>query len=278
MKVSSPKILMFDCLKFGRRFLKLGIAMIVMVFVGFGLSYGWQKLFVENDEFLVQEVSLKTMSGEDTLFLNHERLIEQTALDPATTIFTVDTDQLREALLELPEITDARVRRRLPGLLKIEVTERHPVAWVACRSLGIRERDRDLGLLVDVDGVVFPCASDALWDYADKLPVIMIKAAERSEIMEGQAITQKGLKHALELVNRAAEKLQGVESLAWVVVTDEIMLEIKTLGGVKATLSYYEQDRQLDNLSRLISHADEQGRSLAQVNLIPRRYVPVLFR
>lgn len=269
---------MFDFLKFGSRFLKLGIAMLVMLLVGFGLSYGWQKLFLENEEFLVQQVSLKTMYGEDTSFLDHERLVEQTGLDPAATIFSVDTEQLKNSLLELPEITEAKVSRRLPGLLKVEVTEREPVAWVACRSLGIRERDRDLGYLIDADGFVFPCASNTLWDYAENLPVIMIQTAEAGEIVKGEVLKQKGLRYALELVNRAAEKLQGSKGLAWVVVKDEILLEAKTLGGVSATLSYYEQDRQLDNLSRLISHADEQGKSLAQVNLIPRRFVPVYYR
>lgn len=269
---------MFDCLKFGARFMKLGIAMVVMVCVGFGLSYGWQKLFVENDEFLVQEVTLKTMEGEDTSFLNHERLVAQTGLDPAATIFSVDTDGLKESLLNLPEITAAKVSRRLPGILKIEVTERRPVAWVACRSLGIKERDRALGLLVDEDGIVFPCASEALWIYADKLPVVMVHTAEKDEIMVGEKISHKGLGYALDLVNLAAEKLQGVERPAWVVVKDEIILEMKTLGGVIATLSYYDQERQLNQLSRLISHAREQGEVFTKTNLIPRRFVPVQYR
>jgi len=207
---------MFDCLKFGGRFLKLGIAMLIMVCVGFGLSHGWQKLFVENDEFLVKEVSLKTMEGEDTLFLNHERLEKETNYDPADTIFAIDTDELEGSLLKLPEVMEAKVSRRLPGLLKIEVAERMPVAWVACRTLGIRERDRDFGLLVDADGFVFPCASESLWSYAGKLPVIMIQAAEKGEIVSGETLSQKGLKYALQLVNRAAKNLKGSESIAWV--------------------------------------------------------------
>lgn len=269
---------MFDFLKMGGRFVKLGVAMVVMVCVGFGLSYGWQKLFVENEEFLVQHVTLKTMDGDDPNFLNHERLVAHTGLDPAATIFSIDTDQLKESLLELPEITQAKVSRRLPGVLKVEVAERLPVAWLACRSLGIRERDRELGLLVDAKGIVFPCASEALWLYSDKLPVVMARSAEREEIVVGEAITHKGLKHALQLVNLSAEKLAGLERIAWVVVKDEIMLEMKTLGGVVATLSYYEQERQLTNLSRLLSHAHEQGERITEVNLIPRRFVPVHYR
>jgi len=252
--------------------------MIVMLCVGFGLSYGWQKLFVENDEFLVQNVSLQTMEGEDTAFLNHARLVAQTKLDPAATIFSIDTDELQDLLLALPEITEAKISRRLPGVLKVEVKERRPLAWVACRSLGIQERDRDSGLLVDVDGVVFPCASEALWDYADRLPVIMVPSADPSEIIEGEALTHQGLNYALDLVKRAEESLSGQDALAWVVVKDEIMLEMKTLSGVKATMSYYEQDRQVKNFVRLIAHAEDQGKSLAEVNLIPRRFVPVHYR
>ena len=278
LKVSSPRIMVFDFLKFGSRFLKLGIAMLVMLCVGFGLSYGWQKLFVENDEFLVQNVSLKTMDGEDTAFLNHARLVEQTKFDPAATIFSIDTDELEESLLALPEITVAKISRRLPGVLKVEVKERKPLAWVACRSLGIQERDRNSGLLVDVDGVLFPCASEALWDYADRLPVMMVPSANPSEIIEGEVLTHKGLIYALELVKRAEKNLTGQDALAWIVVKDEIMLEMKTLGGVKATMSYYEQDRQVENFVRLIAHAEDQGKSLTEVNLIPRRFVPVHYR
>ena len=106
LKVSSPRIVMFDCLKFCTRFLKLGIAMLVMVGVGFGLSFGWQKLFVENDEFLIGDISLTTMDGEDTRFLTHKRLEDETGLNPAMTIFSVDTDQVRDSLLALPEITE----------------------------------------------------------------------------------------------------------------------------------------------------------------------------
>ena len=170
------------------------------------------------------------------------------------------------------------MRRRLPHLLKIEVTEREPVAWVACRSLGIKERDREQGFLVDADGVVFRCVSDALWNYAETLPVVLTRTAEKKEIVEGEVISNKGLKYALKCVALASEKFEGRDSLAWVVVKDEIMLEMKTLDGVVATLSYYDQERQLRNFSWIVDQAREQGRDLATINLIPRRYVPVHYR
>ncbi len=278
LKVSSPRIVMFDFLKFVSRFFKLGVAMLVMVGVGFGLSHGWKKLFVENKEFLVSQVNLLTMDGDETEFLTHERLMARCGIDASATIFSLDTDRLKASLLELPEITDAKVSRRLPGILKIEVAERKPVAWVACRSLGIKERSRERGFLVDENHIPFPCASEELWKYGETLPVVLVQSAEKNEIVEGEPIAHEGLKYALDLIKLADEKLVGVEKPAWVMVKDEIMLEMKTLGGVLATLSYYDQERQLKNLSKLTSHAREQGKDLAQVNLIPRRFVPVHYR
>ena len=56
------------------------------------------------------------------------------------------------------------------------------------------------------------------------------------------------------------------------------MLEMKTLNGILATFSYYDQERKINNLVKLVSHADLQGKFLAKVNLIPRRFVPIHYR
>lgn len=278
LKVSSPRIVYFDCLKFAGRFVKLGLVLAIMVGVGVGLGYGWQKLFVENDEFVISRVEIFGPGGEEPRFLTHERMVNKTGLDLGKTIFAVESDELAESLSALPEVTSARVSRRLPGTLKVEVEERQPVAWVACRSLGIRERDRNKGLLLDREGVPFRCESQKLWEFSEQLPVVMVEEARVDEIREGVALEHKGLKHALALILRAQDLLDLTEQPLWVLVKDEIFLEMKTRGGVVATLSYYDQERQLEQLVKVTTHARRQGRELAQVNLIPRRYVPVHYR
>ena len=278
LKVSSPRIIFYDLVKVGVRCLKVGLLVAIMVGVGFGLSLGWQKLFVENDEFTISELSLKTFDGGAPRFLTHARMLEETGLDPDATIFSLDTDALAERLESLPELTGARVSRRLPGTLKIEVEERRPVAWVACRSLGIRERDRDLGLLIDVEGIPFKCSSEKLWEYAESLPVVLAGDLGDEKIVEGKPIEHRGLNYAFDAIKIASELLVGIERPAWVVVKDEITLEMKTLGGVHATLSYYDLHPQLTDFSKLVSHAQARGKELDRVNLIPRRFVPVHYR
>lgn len=278
LEVNSPRILFFDILKIGARFLRMGLAVLLMIAVGFGLKSGWEKLFVENDEFMISELLLKTFDGDEPRFLTHGRLLKETGLDPDATIFSLDTDELAESLEALPELTAARVSRRLPGTLKIEIRERQPVAWVACRSLGILERDRVYGLLVDSDGVPFQCSSEGLWEYGQKLPVVMVTEANVTEIVEGRPIEHHGLKYALDLVKISSEILIGTERPAWVMVKDEITLEMKTLGGTLATLSYYHLNRQLTDFSKLVSHARAHDKELEKVNLIPRRFIPVHYR
>lgn len=249
-----------------------------MIAFGFLLGMGWKKLFIDNDEFLISGISLETFEGEETEFLTYKRLVEETQLDKEATIFSLDTTDLRDRLLDFPEITEARVGRRLPGKLIIEVTERQPVAWLACRALGIVERDRELGLLVDQNNIPFRCASDSLWKFSEKLPVVMVPSAGAGEIVIGEPVSHVGLGHAFELVALAGDILEERDSPAWVIVEDEITLKMKTMSGILATFSYYELERQLESLSRSSAHAEMNGRSIARINLIPKRYVPVHYQ
>ena len=279
LKVNSPRIMFFDFLKMSGRMMKFSIILVVVMALGFAGRLGWEELFVKNtEEFGIKEVPLTNFDGESPRFLTHSRIVETTGLDLDASIFALDTDELEETLRNLPETTEARVTRRLPGTLKIEVSERTPVAWLDCSPLGIVQRDRAAGLLIDDQGVPFKCASQTLWDHAERLPVIRVLKAEDHEIMEGREIKHQGLEFALDLVMLASSRMEGMERPAWVIVRDEITLEMMTLGRTLATLSYYEQEHQLKKLEKLVSHARKKGRELATVNLIPNRFVPVHYR
>ena len=258
--------------------MKLGLALILMVGVGFGLGLCWQKLFVENDEFTISDVQIRTLDGEDARFLTRKRIQQRSGLSLDQTIFAIDVEELEVSLQALPEIKSVSISRRLPGILRVEIEERQPVAWLVCRSLGIVEHDRAEGLLVDEDGIPFKCDSEELWLATKKLPAVMVHRASEGEIVEGEAIEHKGLKAALDLVKLTNRKLEGRDLPAWVVVKDEIILEMKTLDGLLTTLSYYDQERQIENLTKALKHARAQQKTLATANLIPRRNIPVHYR
>lgn len=278
LKVRSPRIVFFQCLKIFRNVIRLSLLVGMAVLLGLGVSFGWQKLFVENEEFQLKYIELRNEGGNDPRFLTHSRVEERAGIHPKQKLFALDLAALQEKIVALPEIELAEVTRRLPGTLRIKVKERTPVAWVACRSLGILERDVSEGMLVDEKGYLFRCDSDQLWEFSQNLPTIMVAEAGEEEVTDGEFLKHEGLQAALQLVLLSEKKMSGNERPAWVIVKDEIMLEMKTLGGVLATLSYFDQERQLMRLTQLHQHALTQGRILSKVNLIPQRYLPVEYQ
>ncbi|MGJ8698191.1 MAG: cell division protein FtsQ/DivIB [Verrucomicrobiaceae bacterium] len=278
LRVSSPRILFCDAVKMSGKLFKYLVILAMVGALGYGVRIGWEKLFIENDEFAIREMPLTTMEGHEPMFMTRNRVTEMTGIDPAASIFAFDIDEMEAILRDLPETSGARVTRRLPGTLKVEVSERIPVAWVACPALGLEERNIEKGLLVDESGVAFPCATPALAEYAAHLPVVYAEDLPAGAIVEGEKIDDEGLSYALEFARAADLMLTDADLPDWVMVRDGITVEMKTLGGTRLIASYFEQEKQLEKFQKLSRHARNRGRELATVNLIPERYVPVTYQ
>ncbi len=278
LRVNSPRILLCDAVKLSGRLLKLGIFAAIVAAFGFILHLGYQKIFIENQEFALREIPVTTPKGHEPQFMTIGRIIETTGIDTEASIFAFDIDDVEESLANLPELSGASVTRRLPDILKVEITERVPVAWLACPSLGVEERSVEKGLLVDASGFAFRCATQPLADFAAELPVVFAAELPAGAIVSGEKIDHEGLSFALELAQNADAHLSGDDLPSWVMVKDEITLEMMTIGGVLSTFSYFDQKHQLVKFKKLTDHARQRGRELATINLIPNRYVPVTYR
>ncbi len=81
------------------------------------------------DAFRVQRVEV---SG--TRYVEPYTVVRAAGIDSASNVFD-DADAWREGLLRLPLVRDARIRRRLPGTVVLEVREVAPVALVAANEL-----------------------------------------------------------------------------------------------------------------------------------------------
>lgn len=277
LRVSSPRILFCEAIKMTGKLLRFSVVALIVVVLGVLLRIGYQKVFIENADFALQEIQLTLFDEGGPIFVDHTRIIQATGIDPKASIFAFDVDELEEMLASLPEVSRAEVTRRLPGTLKIEITERIPVAWLACPELGIGERDPQTGLLVDAGGVAFLCDTQALADYAVNLPVVFSERLPQGAIVTGQKINHEGLSYALEMAQNADALLVGDDVPDWVMVKDELTLEMQTVGGARCTLSYFDQHDQLTRFDKLSRHARDSGRRLATINLIPKRYVPVTY-
>lgn len=278
-QVNSPRIFYFNFLRTCGGILKISLVIALFGGLFFGARLTFHHLFVDNEEFALREVPLLKLGTKDLpRFMNHKRIVNTTGIDLSASIFAVDISKMEETLRELPEISAARVTRRLPGTLKIEVEERVPVAWIECESLNLEGRNFRTGLLVDENGIVFPCATSALWSFAERLPVIALSQTPKSgKIATGEILNDRSFSYALDLVKKSRGMLTGVFSPDRVEIRDEITLEMVTMTGSQGIFSYFDQERQLRDFARLLQYAQETKRALGTANLIPTRNIPVTF-
>ncbi len=113
--------------------------------------------------FTVKRIDVRGVDRMDRL------AIYAVALDQESTAMPlVDLGMIREKLLRYPWVGDARVSRRLPDTLVVDIVERTPVAvWQHRQKLA----------LIDKDGIVLaPVALDAM---PEALPLVIGPAANR---------------------------------------------------------------------------------------------------
>ncbi len=272
LKVSSPRIVCFNCLRHVKCSCRLLLAVVLLGGVLWGVRAGMQEFFIENDEFRLRHVDLES-NGEMTA----EHFGQMTGLDPDSSIFALKLRELKGQLLERPGIEMAELSRRLPGTLRVRVEERKPIAWLECRPLGIVGRNPVAGILLDKNGVCFPC--EPWWEEKSRLlPILLVSQVEEGDITIGKEIRHHQARRALELIRISEEKLSGESwSLPVVAAGNDYSLEAVTNTGVLVTFGMYEHKVQLENLITLLRATGREGESMAIVNLIPKRNIPVVF-
>ena len=272
LKVRSPRIFGFGCLKASGRLAKLALVLLVVGGALWGGKEGLQKVFIENKEFELKVVDLQTGGEMDVPSFMHVA-----GLTPETSVFGVNLRKVREKLESRPTILEVDVKRRLPGTLRVEIRERIPVAWLECRSRGIYARDPGAGLLLDEDGVAFPC--ETWWEKAAAdLPVVVVDEAKDGDFMVGKRIRHREAERALHLVHLGRRTLSRESwSLPVVAVRNDYSLMASTSDGVVVTFGMYGHERQLADLKKLQRHAVATDRGIERVNLIPERNIPVVY-
>lgn len=144
----------------GRRAAELGV--LVAAVAGLVVLGRWTHTYVTTSPYFASGAA--EVTGNDRV--TAVEIQELSGLAPGTNIFSVSTAEAARRIVDHPWIASAKVRRRLPSHLTIEVNERQAVALLRLGTL----------FLVDAEGVVFKevGAGDPL-----DLPVITGVSRER---------------------------------------------------------------------------------------------------
>ncbi len=275
VRVMSPRIAWFGFLRLAGRFTKLACVLVALAGIGWGVWRGLQHAFYKNPDFRLQVIDLNPNPVIDELGIASAAGIDLTK-NPS--IFEVSVTQATANLKALPALSDARIERHLPGTLMVRVVPRIAKAWIRCPAPDLPAPRTSGGLLVDDDGIVFPCSSLQL-ETASALPVIDLPASSEFPVQAGRKIRHPDLAHGFLLLDAAREA--DPDAARWIDSirkANDWSLELVTRQGTCATFSLGDHARQIESLRAALDHAGEKGYDIATINLIPKYNIPITLR
>lgn len=254
-----------------RKTLVFGVMALASLAVSLPLAAKWtyEQIFYKNDEFTLRSLIVKTDG-----VLSEARLAEIANVSAGMNLMKLDLNAIRRQIETLPQVEKASVSREMPDRLNLVVRERIPVAWLCSPPLGIRPWDIERGFLMDEEGYLFRCLD--LNDGMRSLPVVelfkMMEPVEGAKI-ESQA-ARAGLKLIVESDRRFIDQGMTVRELK---VRDEWAIECVYENQLSVTYGVFDFSRGLDDLALILDQAASSGQSLATVNVVAEKNIPVTF-
>ncbi|MCU0663190.1 MAG: FtsQ-type POTRA domain-containing protein [Myxococcota bacterium] len=155
------------------------VALVAGLLAGGVLAYRYA---CQSPHFAVTDIRV---SGNRTV--TAQELLAAGELENAPNLFKVDANFVRQQLLAVPWIADARVTTRLPRTVNIEVVERRAAATLIL----------EVPYLVDESGEIFKRFTEK-----DDVVAPIVTGFEREEFRAGEPMAAERLRDALDLARR----------------------------------------------------------------------------
>ena len=245
---------------------RLFLAAAVVVGSCYGVREGLRHFIWENPEYNLAVVEI----NNDGPALPREIIMNAAGLRIGQNVFSFSLAKAREAVAALPQVDRVEMLRVLPNKVTIDLSERHPVAWVA-DSQTEDPSASDRAFLIDAKRVVFK-PKRRMPDYL-KLPAIC--GVQTENYRSGSIVDQPEVRSAMDLIQRNCDserfQIQSVDiSKGYcMIVTDEKRTQV--------TFPLENVDRQLDRLGSVLDRFSSTHKEIQTVNLLVERNIPVTF-
>lgn len=274
LKVDSPKIREMERAALKRRGFKWATAIILFICLGALLKITVREAFLKNPKFSLRQVVVRTEGP-----VSAQRIVRASALTQGMNLLTVNLREVQARIQALPQVRSVKINRDYDGRLTLEVKQRHPVAWLECKKLGMEARKPGLGHFIDSEGVLFPCE---LVEPYESLPVIRHESLHQNQ--PGLALTTLQIKSALMLLNQlqARHEQQTLPNVTGIEITKPWCLTA-TLGGrtpkqqTLLTFGVDDLEEQLARLDRIWLEALHRNWKVDTLNLLVQKNLPVTF-
>jgi cell division protein FtsQ len=204
---------------------------------------------VNSPRFVLDEIQV---SGQQRA--SREEIIATAGVAPGDRLLAIDTDKVAGKLIEHPWLGEARVTRRLPGTLTIEVVERKAAAVV---TLG--------GGLYLIDGTGRPFKRATAAEAVD-LPVIT--GIDRTRYVDHRPASEAAFREALTIVDawKTNPKRPALSEIN--VAPRHGFTAFLTDGGAEIRLGRHEYARKLARLDQILEAVSKSGEGAGAVRVV----------
>lgn len=235
-----------------------------------GARWVYRESVVENAEFKLQQLLVYSDGA-----LSPQTLAEISGVETGVNLLKLDLDAIRASIEAMPLVDTATVERVFPADLEIRVTEKKPIAWLACQAEGVFPRMTEGSVLLSAKGEAMRC--DQLLPQFQDLPIIEVPTMP-SDSATGQAGSEQ-MAVAIELLEKSANQFAGSGlELLEIRMRQPYLLDCVYNRELNVTFGLSDLERQLQDLEWIMASAVSNGRKLSTVNTMMKRNIPVTFQ
>lgn len=258
--------------------LAVTVGVTVAVYCG---ARGWEwlrrEVITDNALFALETVEVQA----DGRWLNPELVQRWAGIRRGDNLLTIDLARLKRDLELVPQIESASVERVLPGLLRLRVTEREPVAQVQGWAADAAGRVAAAVYYLDAGGVVMPAwtadpAGQGREASLAELPVV--RGLSPAQLRVGHRLDLPEVRAALDLlVEFGRSPMAGLTELKLVDLTLPEVLEVWTSDGTHVTFARTHLQRQLGRWRLIQAAGAQRAKRVAALDLSLTNNCPVVW-
>jgi len=253
--------------KLGARFRSLPRSVggrIVLGVVAFALLAAVAIAIAGVRSYLMQDARFVVASSDDIQItgaghLTRDQIVSVFGSDLERNVFRVSLAERQEDLERLPWVAHATVMRLLPHVLRVQITERTPVAFVRQGS--------QIGL-VDASGVLLDMPADAAGDPHYSFPVLTGLSAD--EAMSERAAKMEVYGQFMQALDGSGQRL--TDSVSEVDVADPEDVKALITSGSSDILVHFGQEKFLTRYQEFEQHLGEWKQQYPKLASADMRY------
>jgi cell division septal protein FtsQ len=233
-------------------------------------------LVFENNAFALDQIEIRT-DGQ----LPRELLLKWSGVKRGQNLLALDVQRVGRDLELVPLVRHVSVQREPPRGLRLEVSERVPLAEVKRPRLRPGEGTFDLvSYYFDETGYVIqlPEACAAVAEALSSAGLPQLAGIDGRELLPGRTLTSPAVQAALRLIAAFDDSpMGGLAEIDSVNVAEPSVLEVTTRQGNKVVFGLDRPEDQLRRWRLVYDFGQKQGKAIRLLDLSVTNNSPVLF-